>query len=134
MVSNSEAITVDQGVKPLHPVLWLVRLCQLDAHSRESLQSAVATWNQGNRAATVEWFHELMTHIRSQVTRTPNRETALAALTEIVGRLEQEALKTELFWVCGVPADADVRGTAQKSSTRIRDGQLPFNALGVRGR
>jgi len=134
MVSNSAAISVDQGLKPLHPVLWLVRLCQVDGTSREFLQSAVATWEAGNRAATVEWFRELTTHIRSQVTATPNRDGALNALGQMVDRLEQEAIKTELFWVCGVPADAHVRGAAQKSSTRIRDGQLPFNALGVRGR
>ncbi|AMV21762.1 hypothetical protein VT03_27925 [Planctomyces sp. SH-PL14] len=134
MVSNSAGlITVDTGPKPLHPVLWLVRLGQLDDHSRESLQSAVATWDQGNRAATVEWLRELMSHIRSQVTTTDNREAALTALGDMVERLEVEALKVELFWICGVPADAHVRGTAAKSSTRIRDGQLPFNALRVRG-
>lgn len=135
MVSNSAGlITVDTGPKPLHPVLWLVRLGQVDDHSRESLQSAVASWDQGNRAATVEWLRELMSHIRSQVTTTPNSEGALKALGQIVDRLEVEALKVELCWVCGVPADANVRGTAPKSSPLIRDGQLPFNALGVRGR
>lgn len=134
MVSNSAQIVVDNGPKPFHPVVWLVRLCQVDAPSRERLVSAAETWNQGNRAATADWLQELMMHIRSRVTRTPNRDNALKALAGIYERLEQEAFKTELLWICGVPADADVRGTAQKSSTRIRDGALPFNALGVRGR
>lgn len=132
MVSNSALITVDTGPKPLHPVLWLVRLCQVDENSRACLESAVQEWGRGRRPAVIEWLRELLLHIQSQVTATPNRDTAIKALEGMIERLQQEALKTELFWIFGVPVDADLRSAAQKSSTLIRDNQLAWNALGVR--
>lgn len=132
MVSETrERFEVDSGRKPLDPTLWLYAWAKMDSVAEEHLRCAGTTWAAGNRRASIQWLRDLVMMIGSRCKPTENAKRAQSCLSAIVERLEQEAFKVELLWLCGVPSDGK-QSEAGKASELIASGALPFNALGIR--
>jgi hypothetical protein len=127
---SSERIFVDKGAKVLAPSVWLYRLAQVNSEAKELVQGAAEMWSRGDRRASVLWFQQLLELIETRVQGTRNSVEASRLLRQVIERLEQEAFKVEVFWLIGVPADANARNQVEKQTDRL--GDLPFNALGIR--